>query len=92
MILETNIYICSHTCPDDRRGSWPENEDDNGEATMDEQTTENVAFVESLFSSVGHVPLPNLRAALFGAHATLSEALRMSYWKSELTSLVDNYY
>jgi hypothetical protein len=69
-----------HTCPDGRRGSWPENEDD-GNDDPDEQTTENVAFVESLFSTMGQVPLPNARVSLFGGHATLSETLRMSFWR-----------
>jgi len=69
-----------HTCPDGRRGSWPENENE-GQDTQDEQAAENVTFAESLFSTVGHVPLPNSRLALFGGHATLAESLRLSYWR-----------
>lgn len=69
-----------HQCNDGRRGSWVELENEDARE-RDEAGSESVGFITSLFGTVGQVPLPTARVAVFGGHTTLSEALRMSFWK-----------
>jgi len=80
----SNCLVCGeawgshsgHQCSDGRRGSWPEDNQEN-----DAPLEDNIVFVKSLLSSIGQVPLPSERACFFGGHGTLSETFRFAFWK-----------